>query len=274
MDGGHGHGGGGDGAHSHGGGGASYGCSPAGLGGFMLFFVGLSLLIGGATFLGHHVYEATHPVHVTEVHGDWTGLFFNLGLAIFLSVVGILLLLAAVVARRGGVLVAGAIALVLAGICGLVLAPHFEAKVIERSPTNPSQLRPPASIRQMVPKRVRLRCDACPNGRIGIAGYDAIDLTVHGMLNTVYHRLCIDGYSDEWTSYNHPLMSSADKTIDEVYHHCYEYSSGSTQSKDIGISAPFPQHPGRWTVTWRLKDPTGAVVLSSNYTVAVQQDLT
>jgi hypothetical protein len=44
------------------------------------------------------------------------------------------------------VLGAGCAAVVLAAICGLVLAPGFESRVIEKSPTDPSKLRPPESI--------------------------------------------------------------------------------------------------------------------------------
>lgn len=122
---------------SDGGGGGSSGVSwgdPATLIG--AFFTGLAIVFAlqGVGWVGQHVYEATHNVHIAKVAGDWGSLFFNIGLAVILTPLGILLLVGAAIARKLSVLAVGVVAIVLAAVCGLVLAPHFEAKV-SGSPT-------------------------------------------------------------------------------------------------------------------------------------------
>ena len=133
----------------------------------------------------------------------------------------------------------------------------LEARVIERSPTDPSKLRPAASIRQLVPKRVRLECvESCQKGHI--SGTSTARFAVLGISN-VYDRLCRDGYSEDWTSNHGPLVIQATGDPD---HDCDERYSE--------ISAIVPKRSGPWLITWRLKDPTGKVALSSRYRVVIK----
>jgi hypothetical protein len=186
-----------------------------------------------------------------------------------LGAVGVLLLIGGAVSSRGSTLAAGGILLVLAGVCGLILAPHFESKVIERSSTDPSKFRSPAAVRQMVPKRVSLKCvDDCPHGLV--AASSAVSLRGHGMPIKVYRKLCGAGYTDEWTSRNRAVPSTDEKTVDEHYStSCLDYSRLNLYGKDIEVIAKAPTH-GPWKITWKLKDPTGRVSISSAYTVEVK----
>jgi hypothetical protein len=267
SDGGHSHGGGGGGSHSHGG---SSVAAPGGLIGGAVFATALVLGIEAVGWVGQHVYEATHPVHIVLVAGDWGSLFINVGLAVLLGAFGALLLIGGAIGRSLVLLLVGCVSLAVAGLCGLVLAPHFEAKVIERSPTDPSKLRPPAAIRRMVPARVTLRCmDHCQHGRVEAAS--SVSLRVSGMSIAVYKRLCGAGYADEWTSRNRPLMSSDEQTTDEAYSSsCLDYSAHNPYGKEIEALAKVPNRPGPWKITWRLRDPTGTVVRSATYRVVVK----
>jgi hypothetical protein len=258
MDGAHSHSGGGGGAHSHGDSGTSSGAGPEVAGFGFVLGVAIGVFSGGTVFIGQHVYEAVHHVDVMAIHDDWLALFFTIGIALILGAGGSLLLLLAVINRSGGLVAAGCAAIILAGVCGLLLAPRFEARVIERSPTDPSKLRPAASIRRLVPKRVRLECvESCQRGRI--SNTSAVRFAVVGISN-VYDRLCRDGYSEEWTSNYGPVVIQASGDRD---HDCDERYSE--------ISAIVPQRSGPWLIRWRLKDPTGKVALSSMYRVVIER---
>jgi hypothetical protein len=265
MDGGHSHGGDGSGAHSHGYGGGSSGASPqVAVIGFVLG-IAIGIFTGGATYIGQHTYEAMYPVDIVHIHGDWAALFFTIGVAIIFGAAGSLLLIVAISKHSGGALAAGCAAIVVAAACWFVLAPRYEVRVVERSPTNSSSLRPAAAIRQVVPKKVRLSCDDidnCKNGRV--FSHSTISLTVHGISSTLYDQLCTAGYSDEWRSNQRPIMDSADRN-------CNWYGR-PWSTENLQAEFDSPQHPGRWTVTWRLKDPTGKVVASSTYKVAVARN--
>jgi hypothetical protein len=105
-----------------------------------VFAAAVVLGLTGAVSLGQHAYEGTHHVHVAKVAGDWGSLFFNIGSALILVGLGILLCVVAAIVRRTGWLIAGLFAMVLAVILGLVLAPHFEAKVFGRPTTSGAAL--------------------------------------------------------------------------------------------------------------------------------------
>ena len=266
MSGSHSHSGGGGGSHSHGGG---SGVGPETLVVSVVISAVVVLGVEAIGWLGQHIYEATHPVHIVYVAGDWGSLYLNIGLSAVLGAVGILLLIATAISRKVGLLVVAGISLASAGACGLLLAPHFEAKVIERSPADPSRLRPPAAVRQMVPRRVSLRCvDGCRNGRV--SDHYSVLLQVHHMPIGIYKRLCSAGYADEWAGKSRPLVSyGGDKTLDEQYLDCNAYDRMDPDSKDIEVRAAIPGRAGAWRMTWRLKDPTGMVAASSTYSVVV-----
>jgi hypothetical protein len=265
MDGGYGHGGGGGG--SHGGSGYSVGCPLGAIVTFVVLGLASEYLWKFAVWLGKYVYETRTPVNIEQAHGDWYKLFLSIGFAILLGAVGILLLGCALIKRpRRKLAAAGYILILMAAICWLALAPRFEMRVIEQSPTNPSKLRPPASMRKMVPKRATLTCDDLCQGE-NVSKASTVRLVVPEVSSSLYDQLCSDGYSDEWASNNRPIMYSTEKTIDQVYHRCSEY--GNDYGK-VSILVNVPERLGPWPVTWRLRDPTGKVVLSSSYRLVVK----
>jgi hypothetical protein len=237
---------------------------------FVVLGLALEYLWKFAVWLGQHMYEVKTPVHIEEAHGDWYKLFLSVGFAILLATAaGILLLVSALSRRpRRGLAAAGCISILLAAFCWLVLAPRFEARVIEKFPTNHLKLRPPAAMRKMVPKHATLTCDdLCQSGKA--SNSSTVRLLVSEVSSSLYDQLCSAGYSDEWTSNNRPLMYSDEKTIDHVYQRCSEY--GNDYGK-VSVLVHVPQRLGPWTITWRLKDPTGRVVLSSRHRLVVKAD--
>jgi hypothetical protein len=80
FDGGHSHGGGGGGSHSHGSGGSGVG--PETLIACAAISAVVVFGIEAVGWLGQHLYEATHPVHIVLVAGDWGSLYLNIGFAV------------------------------------------------------------------------------------------------------------------------------------------------------------------------------------------------